>query len=184
MFTDFGGRINMFKKVILIFIVLFSLVNVVNAANISKVNGSLLTASAGTANNIVMSDPAVSTTSRGIYDTVSINAVVLFGSAIGQAVGFGGYVTTNASVSTNAICSAVALKVGTGQQVVLREGTLISSAWAWSASLSPILYLDPATGGFTQTCPVTAGQRVQICGEVKSATKMYFRPSQVTWVVK
>lgn len=128
---------------------------------------------------IVYNDRSIANTSMvGEFDYVSVNAVVAFGTPIGITA-FSGYITANATVSTNAICQALATQSGTGIQKVLKRGTVRNDSWTWVAG--PI-YLS-TTGTLTQTKPSASGNVVQYIGWAESATVIRFEPQYVTVVI-
>lgn len=144
------------------------------SASALVVNGDII----GNA-KLIYNDTSIADTSMvGEFDYVSINAVVAFGTPIGIN-SFGGYITANATVSTNAICQALAFEVGTGSHKVLKRGTVRNDSWTWVAG--PI-YLS-TTGTLTQTKPSASGNVVQYLGWAESATIMRFEPQYVTVVI-
>lgn len=113
-------------------------------------------------------------TATGIYisATVDVNATGIT-AALFKAADFN-YEEADASATTTAPCTAMALESGTGTKNVLLQGTIRNDAWAWVAGQ---IFLSETAGAFTQTAPTATGTVVQCVGYAISATTMYFNPS-------
>lgn len=118
--------------------------------------------------------PAANLTGFGTFisATVDVNATGIT-AALFKAADFN-YEEADASASSTAPCTALALESGTGTKDVLLQGTIRNDSWSWTAGQ---IFLSETTGAFTQTAPSASGTVVQCVGYAISATVMYFNPS-------
>jgi len=100
-----------------------------------------------------------------------------------NSVGFGCplYVTSsgvleeaNATSSGTMPCFAMACETGTGSKIVLLQGFIKNSSWAWVNGQR--IFINTGTGTMTQEPPTSSGTIIQIIGMALDSDKMYFNP--------
>jgi len=123
-------------------------------------------------------EPGADNTGKGIsiLVTVDVNATGI-GAAMHEAAD-GNWDEADASASTTAPCTGLALAAGIGAgKEILLIGLVRNDGWVWTTGpgSASLIYLSATTGALTQTAPTTP-DLVQVVGHAITDDVMFFNP--------
>ena len=123
-------------------------------------------------------EPADDNTGKGTITPATVDANATGIAAALHLAADGHYEEADASGTTTAPCTALALETGTGAKTVLLTGIMRHDAWNWTTGPggAGLIYLSATTGALTQTAPTAIGDIVQIVGYAITDDTIYFHP--------